>query len=88
MANRRYTVDATHMASTDKWREFVGGLRDAGEVSITINFVPGGAGRGGIVHPALAAADGMELQDRRVSERNPPARRPGARCCRRGDNLR
>lgn len=39
----RDTVDATHMASTEKWREFIAGLRDAGEVSISLNFVPGGA---------------------------------------------
>lgn len=39
----RDTVDATHMASTEKWREFVPGLRDPGEVSITLNWIPSGA---------------------------------------------
>lgn len=38
----RDTVDATHMASPEKWREFIPGLRDPGEVSITMNFLPGG----------------------------------------------
>jgi predicted secreted protein len=45
----RDTVDATHMASPDKWREYVGGLRDAGTVSITVNFVPGGAAQDAII---------------------------------------
>jgi len=37
----RDTVDATHMASPQKWREYVPGLRDGGEVSVEMNFVPG-----------------------------------------------
>lgn len=41
----RDVVDATHMASPQKWREFVGGLRDPGEVSIVMNFIPGAAGQ-------------------------------------------
>lgn len=32
------TVDATHMTSTNRYREFISGLRDAGEISIEINF--------------------------------------------------
>jgi predicted secreted protein len=38
----RETVDATHMASTDGWREFIAGLKDGGEVSIQCNFDPNG----------------------------------------------
>ena len=37
----RDTVDATHMASPQKWREFVPGLKDGGEVSLEMNFIPG-----------------------------------------------
>lgn len=37
----RDTVDVTHMQSLNKWREFVPGLRDAGEVEIQVNFIPG-----------------------------------------------
>ncbi len=37
----RDTVDATHMASPEKWREFVPGLKDGGEVSLEMNFIPG-----------------------------------------------
>lgn len=35
------TVDATHMASPSRYREFISGLRDGGEVSVMVNFVPG-----------------------------------------------
>lgn len=38
----RDTVDATHELSPGAHREFIAGLADAGEVSIDINFVPGG----------------------------------------------
>lgn len=46
----RDTVDATHMGSTEKWRDFVAGLRDPGEMSITINWIPGDS-----AHDALFA---------------------------------
>lgn len=35
----RDSVDVTHMQSTEKWREFIMGLKDGGEVSIDVNFV-------------------------------------------------
>jgi len=38
----RDTIDATHMLSTERYREFISGLRDGGECSIELNFVPGG----------------------------------------------
>lgn len=41
----RDVVDATHMASPFKYREFIGGLRDPGECSVTMNFIPGGIGQ-------------------------------------------
>lgn len=34
------TIDLTHHASADGFREFVGGLADGGEVSIEGNFIP------------------------------------------------
>lgn len=34
-------IDATHLTSPDTFKEFVGGLRDGGEVSIEGNFYPG-----------------------------------------------
>jgi predicted secreted protein len=35
----RDAVDATHTESTQGWREFIPGLKDAGEVTIEMNYV-------------------------------------------------
>ena len=40
----RDTVDATHSQSPEKWREFIAGLKDGGEASAELNFVPGSVG--------------------------------------------
>lgn len=37
-------IDATHMASPNKTREFIEGLIDPGECSFDMNFIPGGTG--------------------------------------------
>lgn len=42
----RDAIDATHTASPEKWREFIAGLKDGGEASADINFVPGSDGHG------------------------------------------
>lgn len=34
-------ADATHSQSPEKWREFIAGLKDAGEFSADLAFVPG-----------------------------------------------
>jgi predicted secreted protein len=34
-------VEATHYASTGGYREFIGGLKDGGEVTFSINWIPG-----------------------------------------------
>lgn len=39
----RDTIDMTHMGSTQRWRDFVGGLKDGGEVTIEGNFEPDNA---------------------------------------------
>lgn len=36
-------IDATHTESVEKWREFIAGLKDAGEFSADLNFIPGSA---------------------------------------------
>lgn len=36
----RDSVDVTHHASPDRWREFIKGLKDGGEVSFDINHIP------------------------------------------------
>lgn len=37
------SIDATHEESPNKWREFIPGLKDGGEVSSTLHYIPGGA---------------------------------------------
>lgn len=37
------TYDVTSHDSTGKWREFVSGLKDGGEISLDLNFDPAGA---------------------------------------------
>jgi hypothetical protein len=46
----RDTPDATHMQSPEKFREFIPGLRDPGECSIMINFIPGGFGQQAMIN--------------------------------------
>ncbi len=36
-------VEATHLASPGRRREFISGLIDGGEVTVNMNYVPGGA---------------------------------------------
>ncbi|WHX19830.1 phage tail tube protein [Streptomyces malaysiensis subsp. malaysiensis] len=36
----RETLDVTSHGSPDQWREYLGGLKDGGEVSIDINYDP------------------------------------------------
>ena len=38
----RDSIDVSHMQSPDAWREFIAGMKDAGEVSMEMNFRPGG----------------------------------------------
>lgn len=40
---KRDIIDVTHMESPEGWREFIGGLKDGGECSLDLNFVPGSA---------------------------------------------
>jgi hypothetical protein len=42
-------VEATHMESPSRFREFVEGLRDAGELSGELNYVPASVGMGLLV---------------------------------------
>jgi hypothetical protein len=36
----RGTIDATHLKSPDEYMEFIAGMAESGEASITLNFVP------------------------------------------------
>lgn len=37
----RDIIDASHMQSPDRWREFISGMKDGGEISIDMNFIVG-----------------------------------------------
>ena len=53
-AMARDTIEATHNESGGAWREFIAGLKDGGEISLELNFVPGGSA-------ALALTAEMDL---------------------------
>lgn len=40
-AMSRDSIDATHEESPEGYREFIPGLKDGGEVSLELNFIPG-----------------------------------------------
>lgn len=42
------TVDATHLNSPDGYREFLAGMKDAGEVTFTMAYVANGTGQSDI----------------------------------------
>lgn len=52
----RDAIDATHMASTDSFREYIAGLMDAGEATIEMNFVPSASD---VIVAAMVAGVGM-----------------------------
>lgn len=52
----RDAIDATHSASPDGYREFIGGLKDGGEATAELNFVPGSTG-----HALLLAQFGADI---------------------------
>ena len=39
----RDAIDASHEESPNAWREFIAGMKDGGEVSLDLNFIPGNA---------------------------------------------
>lgn len=45
----RDSVDASETLSPDQWREFIAGMKDAGEVSFEFHIVEGGASYEGLV---------------------------------------
>ena len=36
----RDTIDVTHLKSPDRYMEYIGGLRDGGEATISLNYIP------------------------------------------------
>ena len=51
------TVEATNMTSTSGFREYIGGLKDGGECTLEMNFIPSSSGHTGLL---TALADGTE----------------------------
>jgi len=56
------TIDVTNHSSASAWREFVGGLKDGGEVGLDLVFDPAGAthknASGGLLHLLTTRASG------------------------------
>jgi predicted secreted protein len=44
----RGSVDVTHHQSPDRWGEFIKGLKDGGEVTFDINYIPSDATHGAV----------------------------------------
>lgn len=57
----RDSVDVTHMQSTDRFREFIPGLIDAGEVSCELNYVVNSATTLLLMEKIEAAAGNMQI---------------------------
>lgn len=53
------TVDATHMTSPNGYRQFIAGLKDAGEVSFDVNFLPADTSQQGVT-TALEGGTALE----------------------------
>ena len=66
----RDMVDATHTESPQKWREFIPGLRDAGEVTLELNFLPDGAAITKLL--ALINCDALSQCRIRFNDPSPP----------------
>lgn len=72
----RDAVEVTHTASPNRWREFISGLKDGGEVSLTMNHLPNNATQaaasGGLVGE-FATTDGDTPSNYRLSFPTSPA---------------
>lgn len=57
----RDAVEATHMQSPEKWREFIAGLKDGGELAVELNYVKTSAAT------MMAEFDSDVVKDRRIT---------------------
>ena len=77
----RDAQDATHTESTEGWREFIPGLKDGGEISVELNFVPDTDSTALVL--AQFDSDDSHSGSRAVRRRHcRPDRRPRARASR------
>src|SRR4026208_447525 len=74
----RDAQEATHTESPDGYREFVSGLRDAGEISVELNFVPDSD----TTDMVFASFDSDELQQVRILFRDGTQTGPSPTCSR------
>ncbi|WP_315804035.1 phage tail tube protein [Bradyrhizobium sp. SZCCHNS3002] len=64
-AMSRDTVDASHELSPEAWREFIAGMKDGGEVSLEMNFIPGGVDAANLM-AELALTGSAALKNRQI----------------------
>lgn len=57
-------IDVTHMTSPSGYREYIAGLKDAGEVQIAINYIPSAS------DAVIAAFDSATLKQFRITHPN------------------
>lgn len=63
---KRDARETTHHQSTDKFREFKPGLKDGGEVGLTVNLLPGNATHGTASGGLLESINDDELHNWKV----------------------
>ncbi len=61
----RDSVDVTHEQSPSAWREFIAGLKDAGEISLEMNFDPKNAGASSLM-AELALSGPSAVKNRQI----------------------
>lgn len=62
----RDAVEATHMQSPNAWREFIAGLKNGGDVSLELNFVPDGAASAALM-AELALSGSAASKNRKIT---------------------
>lgn len=62
----RDSIDASHQQSPDEWREFIPGMKDAGEISLEFNLIPGGPTMAEIV-AEFSLSGSAAIKNRRVT---------------------
>jgi predicted secreted protein len=56
-------IDATHMQSPDRRREFISGLKDGGDATVVLNYIPGNTSESIILAAKTAAvAVGCQIE--------------------------
>ncbi len=64
-AMSRDAPEVTHEQSPNGWREFIGGLKDGGEISLEMNFIPNGSGAAAMM-AEWSLLNGSAAKNRRI----------------------